>query len=281
MFGYVMANVKELTREEKTRYTAVYCGICRQIRQRASDTARLALRYDMAFLSLLLMSLYEPEEESGKRACALHPVKPRAWVDNEYIRYGADMNVALAYYKAKDDVEDENSPAARLLMQNFSRFMPRIRAEYPRQCEAMEQALERLRLLEQENCPNPDEPAGCFGQLMAELMVYREDMWAPTLRKLGLHLGRYIYLADAATDYRADKKKQRYNPFLAMGQKEDRALWEQYLVLDMGRCTDYFERLPLVQDKKILDNILYSGIWLEYRRKQKDRKGLREEEYDR
>ena len=73
MFGYVMADQKELTKEEKTRYGSVYCGICRQIRDRASNMARLGLSYDMAFLALLLMSLYEPEETSGNRACALHP----------------------------------------------------------------------------------------------------------------------------------------------------------------------------------------------------------------
>ena len=46
--------------------------------------------------------------------------------------------------------------------------------------------------------------------------------------------------------------------------------WEQYLVLAMARCTANYEKLPLVQDKSLLDNILYSGIWLEMRRKQKE-----------
>ena len=41
-------------------------------------------------------------------------------------------------------------------------------------------------------------------------------------------------------------------------------------MLAMGRCTDSFERLPLVQDKAILDNILYSGVWMNYRRKRKE-----------
>jgi len=94
-------------------------------------------------------------------------------------------------------------------------------------------------------------------------------MWAPTLRKMGDALGRYIYLADAAVDYRRDRKKKQYNPFLAMGMDEDWDTWEQYLVLAMGRCTDAYERLPLVQDKDILDNILYSGVWVEYRRRQR------------
>ena len=66
MFGYVSANYTELKKSEQKRYGAVYCGICRRIRQQSGQLGRLALSYDMAFLALLLMSLYEPEETAGK-----------------------------------------------------------------------------------------------------------------------------------------------------------------------------------------------------------------------
>ena len=268
MFGYVMANGSELDKEQKRRYGAVYCGICRRIRENASNTARLGLSYDMAFLALLLMSLYEPEEESGPNACCLHPVTKRPWIDNEYIRYGADMNVLLAYYNCKDDQEDEGKFLSKYMAGVFEKHIPALEEAYPRQCAAVAECLARLHQLEKEKCANPDEPANCFGQLMAELLVYREDLWADVLRQMGMALGRYIYLADAAVDYRRDKKKSQYNPFLATGTGEDWERWEQYLVLAMGRCTNYYERLPLVQDKKLLDNILYSGVWIEYRRRQ-------------
>ena len=267
MFGYVMAAKDELTKEEQRRYSTVYCGICRQIRMRASGAARLGLQFDMAFLALLLMSLYEPEETCGKKACGLHPVKPRPWVDNEYIQYAADMNVALAYYKTLDDQLDEGKLSAKLLAKLFGKTCPQIAQRYPRQCDAMAACISRLSELEKENCPDPDLLAGCFGKLMAELFVYHEDMWATALRQLGMALGRFIYLADAAVDYEKDKKKGRFNPYLAMGMDADPQRWEQYLVLEMGCCTDYYERLPLVQDKKLLDNIVYSGVWLQYRRR--------------
>ena len=267
MFGYVMANQSELEKTRRKRYAAVYCGICRGIRGQCSQLCRLALSYDMAFLSLLLMSLYEPEEMTGSHACVLHPL--RGWTDSKYTRYGADMNVALAYYNALDDYEDEGKLTSRVMCNVFGKELDRIRTAYPRQCAAIEDAIHQLGKLEQENCSNPDEPAGCFGKLMGELLVYEEDLWAPTLRKMGDALGRYIYLADAAVDYRHDQKRKQYNPFLAMGMEEDWDAWEQYLVLAMSRCTDAYERLPLVQDKDILDNILYSGVWVEYRRRQR------------
>ncbi len=269
MFGLVNASVEELTQEEKVRYGAVYCGICREIKVSDGQVCRMGLQYDMAFLALLLMSLYEPEGSGGDRACVLHPIKKRPWITNEYVRYAARMNVALAAYKARDDWQDDKRMSAKVLGSMFGRNLADIAAQYPRQCAGMEQCLRELNELEKANCANPDEPANCFGRLMAELMVYSEDMWSDWLRKLGFHLGRFIYLADAAIDYDRDRKQKKYNPFLAMGAGEDYDRWEQYLVLAMAGCTDAYERLPLVQDKHLLDNILYSGVWLNYRKQQR------------
>jgi hypothetical protein len=270
MFGFVTANSRELTKEQKDRYSAVYCGICRRIRHQHTNIARLALSYDMAFLALLLMSLYEPEDIWGDQACALHPIRPRPWVDNEYVRYAADMNVALAYYQCMDDWQDERKHTAHAMANHLQKRMPELQSRYPRQCGAIEGCISRLTALENGNCANPDEPANCFGQLMGELLVYREDLWAPYLRQIGLSLGRFIYLADAVVDYEKDKRKNRYNP-LSEGEREQ---WEEYLVLAMGRCTEYFEKLPLVQDKALLDHILYSGVWMNFgRQKRQEDKG--------
>lgn len=270
MFGLVTASLKELSKGQLSRYNAVYCGICRCIRDREGQLCRLGLSYDMAFLAMLLMSLYEPEETSGDRACALHPVKPKPWVENECVHYAADMNVALAYYKALDDWNDDKKWTAKTMSGIFGKRMGQIQAQYPRQCDAIAGCIGSLSRLESQRCANPDEPANVFGQLMAELLVYRQDHWEPHLRLMGHYLGRFIYLADAAVDYRRDVKKGKYNPFLAQGGGEDFARWEQYLVLAMAGCTDAYERLPLVQDKGILDNILYSGVWMNYRRAQKE-----------
>lgn len=270
MFGYVSANHGELTQQQKERYGAVYCGICRQIRLQSSGLARLGLSYDMAFLALLLMSLYEPEEIAGRDICLPHPLHSRPWVDNEYIRYCADMNVALAWFNCRDDWQDDRRLSAGVMAQVFGRYYPGIARRYPRQCEAIAKYTEAITQAEKENCKNPDVPAGYFGALMAELLVYRQDLWEEHLRRMGDALGRFIYLMDAAEDYDRDSRKGKYNPYLAMGGEKDAALWEQILVLTMARCTDSFEKLPLVQDKPLLDNILYSGVWVKYRTKQRE-----------
>lgn len=271
MFGFVTASFKELAKEEQTRYQAVYCGICRSIRRQAGQRARLSLSYDMTFLALLLMSLYEPEETGGKHACALHPIR-RDWTDCAYIHYAADMNIVLAYYNCLDDWHDDGSHPKKWMADHLKQFLPGIEEHYPRQCAAIRDCIARLSALEKENCADPDACANCFGALMAELLVYEEDLWSSDLREMGMALGRFIYLADAAVDYKKDARKHKYNPYLAMGTGEDLPRWEEYLVLTMARCTEYYEKLPLAQDKPILDNILYSGIWLNLRQKRKEAK---------
>ena len=271
MFGYVNISRKELDDSRQKRFNSVYCGVCRRIREQSGQLSRLGLRYDIAFLSTLLMSLYEPEEISGRNACHLHPITKRPWVDNEFIRYGADMNVALACYKARDDWQDDQKLSAKAMAGVFGKNMPRIEESYPRQCAAIAECIQALSRMEQENCPSPDETANCFGRLMAELFVVREDFWSPTLRELGFHLGRFIYLLDAAVDFEKDKKHGKYNPYLAMGMENaDWARWEDYLVLTMAKCTESYERLPLVQDKDILDNVFYSGVWLHCKQGKKE-----------
>ena len=269
MFGFVTANMAELTKEQRDRYGSVYCGICRNIRANSSNLCRVCLSYDMALLALVLMSLYEPEEISGNRACGLHPIRPRSWAENEFTRYAADMNVALAYYNAVDDWCDDRKLSAKAAAAVLEPHLQGIRQRWPRQCQAIEDCINRLSELERQNCANPDEPANCFGELMGQLFVCREDLWQEDLFGMGMALGRFVYLTDAAVDYRADVRKKKYNPFAAMGQEEDDQRWEEYLVLAMANCTRHYERLPLVQDKALMDNILYSGVWGNYRRKKR------------
>ena len=237
---------------------------------RSGAAAGMVLSYDMAFLAALLMSLYEPQEHSGKNICMIHPIRPRLWVDSDIIRYCADMNVALGYFNLLDDWQDDGKTSARVLADIIGKRYPEIEDRWPRQCAAIRSCIGELSALERQKCDNPDRCAGCFGTLMGELLVYREDLWAPQMRRMGDALGRFIYLLDAALDYGQDRKKGKYNPFLAMGQGENWQRWEDYLVLTMARCTETYEKLPLVQDKALLDNILYSGVWVNYRGKRRE-----------
>lgn len=46
---------------------------------------------------------------------------------------------------------------------------------------------------------------------------------------------------------------------------------EATLKIILGDASETFELLPLVQDINILRNILYSGIWMKYNQKRKEK----------
>ncbi|MGE4486175.1 MAG: DUF5685 family protein, partial [Oscillospiraceae bacterium] len=82
MFGYVIANRENLNEEQRSRYRAYYCGICRSLREYHGIGSGLIVSYDMTFLVMLLTSLYEPETGTGNERCSVHPVKPHDYISN-------------------------------------------------------------------------------------------------------------------------------------------------------------------------------------------------------
>ena len=270
MFGYLVADTGALTEEQFARYRACYCGLCRSIRERHGQQAGLSLTYDMAFLVLLLSSLYEPEEREGEGTCMPHPVKARDYWQNEITAYAADLNTALAYLKCLDDWEDDGNLGALAEAKLLEKSFRETEANWPRQCEAIRRSLDALHALEKDRIEDADAAAASFGELMAELMVWREDRWAQDLRALGHSLGRFLYVMDACMDLDADTRRNRYNPFRRFyGLPDNEQRFRDILEMILGECLYAFDRLPLVQDVPLLKNILCAGLWQQFDQKYK------------
>ncbi|MBQ3481851.1 MAG: hypothetical protein IJH48_05880 [Oscillospiraceae bacterium] len=267
MFGYLTARTDLLDDERAARYKACYCGLCRSLRSRSGLSAGLTLNYDMSFLVLLLSSLYEPEETGGCDGCLAHPFRPRPWFSCEITDYAADMNVALGYLKCLDNWNDDGSLLAVAEAGLLRRADGGIRARYPRQCRAMEQALGALSVIEKQRLDAPDEAAAAFGMLMGEIFVLRDDRWSAVLRAMGDALGRFLYIMDACMDLGADTLRDRYNPFRRRYGLENAAYFRDVLQMLLGECLRHYDRLPLVRDKDILDNILCAGVWAQFDKK--------------
>ena len=269
MFGYVTINPAELKERSRERYQAYYCGLCRTLMQRYGNLGRMTLSNDMTFLMILLSSLYEPQETMSNERCLPHPVKARAGLQNELSEYCADMNIALAYHKCRDDWMDDHSLAGKVEAQLLSKAYRQVEARYPEKCAAIERCLTDIGALEQQNMLDPDGPANLTARMLGEIFVYRNDHWATLLRAIGEGLGRFIYLMDAYDDLPADLRKKRFNPLATVYTQPDyESLLKDSLTMVIAECTQAFELLPLLQDVEILRNILYSGVWMRYQQKQ-------------
>lgn len=275
MFGYIQANLKDLSKEEQIRYRSAYCGLCRTLGEKHGISAKLALSYDLTFVALLLSSLYEPDEKNGTERCIIHPLKKHEYMTNTYTEYAADMTLALTYFNSLDDWKDDKNISRKCYASLLSSKYDGVREKWPKQCSTIERELEKLSEIEKQKAANPDEAANCCGRFMEAVLVPRSDNWEPYLRKIGFGLGKFIYIADAACDYYSDIKKGSYNPLVLTGETPGNI--RPALTGILGNVSKAFETLPLLQDEHLLKNILYSGIWLKYNigmeKNQKSQKG--------
>ena len=274
MFGYLTANTGDLTEEQYRRYRGSYCGLCRCLQENYGQAARLTLNYDMTFLILLLGSLYEPEEREGEETCLIHPREPHPWRRDRITEYAADMNMALAYQKCLDDWRDDGNPAALAAAGSLKRGWKKAEERWPRQCRAIREGLEALDRLETGRIEDPDGAAACFGRMMAELFVLEEDRWSDTLRQFGFALGQFIYLVDACVALDKDAALNHFNPFRRYyGRQDNGPRFRSFLKPILSDCLIAFDRLPMVRDVGILQNVLCAGRWARFEQKYSEKGG--------
>ena len=268
MFGYIVVNQPEMKIREYDRYHAYYCGVCRDLRAAFGPVGQMTLSYDLTFLAILLTALYEPEETLTTTRCLMHPAIKHRMLRNEYTRYAAEMNVLLAYFKAEDDRLDEHRIKGASMQTLLRGAYRKIVQKYTQKETSVREALDRIHAQEAQGATDVDLLAGCFGEVMRTLFVYREDEWSGALGRLGFYLGKYIYLLDAWDDIGKDIAKGSYNPLRAL-YEEDRASFdeksEQLLTMMISACAQEFEALPILRDAEILRNILYAGVWTRFR----------------
>ena len=265
MFGYVQVRKPELKIKDYGTYHAFYCGLCERLRARYGLFGQLTLTYDMTFMIIVLSSVYDAKCVMEKKRCIVHPAKKHNIIYNEFTDYCADMNIVLSYYHCLDDKEDDASLKGKVGASIFKAKSKHVQEIYKRQSEAVKNSLAKLSEYEKNECYNAMKAADCFGSLLAELFMLREDAFKVYLGDLGYYLGRYIYIMDAYDDIEEDIKKNRYNPFKHIYKEED---FEKYvydmLLNEISMACGAFEQLPCIDYIDILRNILYAGVWNRY-----------------
>ena len=266
MFGYVVLNKPEIKFKDFDMYRSFYCGLCRELRERYGISGQITLSYDMTFVILLLSALYEPPTRKGTTRCIVHPVRKQTVRKNAITEYGADMNIFLTYYKCKDDWNDEKKILSLAYGKLLESKEKKSEQQWKKKIDVIISCLNELSEMEQEGETDIDRVSGCFGRIMAEIFAYREDVWEPTLHRMGFYLGKFIYLMDAYDDVEKDIKSGSYNPF-KKAYLDDPAFADDcrsLLTLMMSECSREFEQLPILLHAEILRNVLYSGVWSRY-----------------
>ena len=267
MFGYVKINKMDLTFREYEHYRGYYCGLCKYLKDNHGEISRLTLNYDITFLILVLSALYRPKSNIIEEGCITNPFKKKKKIINEITEYAASMNVLLAYYKLEDNLNDENRIKDKVAYNLYKKKLKLAYEKYPKKAEFIKAQLEELNKLEKEKNINIDMVSNTFGALMGEVFVYKNDDYEEDLRNIGFNIGKYIYLLDAYEDLGKDYEKGRYNPFIEYIDKreelKDRV--DKLLSISLGILAQSIDNLNLKMNINIIDNIVYSGVYLRYK----------------
>ncbi|MBR6321927.1 MAG: hypothetical protein IKR59_03575 [Lachnospiraceae bacterium] len=272
MFGYLTAYTDRLTQEEKDVYQGYYCGLCRTLAAKYGKKSSLVLAYDPVFLALLYTSLYESGEEFSRFRCFYKGTRVPL-VQSESLDYAADVNLMLAFHNFRDKAYDSASKKAAMAVRFLEKPYLETAQRLPRQAAALENYMEALHACERRASDNPDEAANLTGKMTEEVFLLRHDEFEKYLRPVFFGLGKYIYLTDAYCDLEKDLETGEYNPYRSISNRAD---FEEMVLMHlegvMGECTRNFEKLPLFLHREIMQNILYAGAWLGYRKTLKERK---------
>lgn len=267
MFGYVMPLKGELKVREYDIFRSYYCGLCREIGS-ISQISRVTLTYDMAFLALLLSSIYMDREATGRYFCPFKMKKVNTAPSNEFLKYAAYMNIILSNRKLMDNYNDDRNLFS-LIASKFIKVkgMP---LELNEKVKIIDNHLKKLNELEKSKCSSIDETGGCFAELTGEIFSTTDDSTGKIMRILGYNIGKWIYTLDAYDDLIDDIKKNNYNPFIYCFKYDGRepekfrdSIKENVkfvLIKCLDEVSKAFELLKIKKNRGIIENIIYIGM---------------------
>ena len=271
MFGYVRPPMDLLEEAEKDRFQRAYCGLCHALGERYGLAARFILNYDFTYLAILLSEGAEGETCSAR--CPVSPVKKRDYAKPDAAAaLAADESVILAYWQLRDGVADHDwlhglkYRSVSAILEPAYRKAAALRPDFDR---AVREQLAHLKALEDEQCPSMDRAADAFAVLLERSADGVEDpVRRRILGQMLYHLGRWVYLMDAADDLKKDAESGNYNPValrfgLTDGQwtPESRSEFAGSLDHSIRMIATAYELWDFGCWKPILETTIYSGLF--------------------
>lgn len=268
MFGYVTPAKPEMKVKEFESYRAVYCGLCKQLKQDYGFASRMLLNYDLVTVALLADGLSGQAGRPCAERCIANPLHKRCMLhDTAGLGLAAAALVLLSWYKLADDVADEafvKRLAARAARLALMRAHKKAAAAFPALDACLAQETARQQTLEAAKSQNPDEAAEPTGRMTGAIFALcaASEAQVHILERLGLFLGKVLYWLDAAEDYEKDKAKGRYNVFRLAGLEREEAVERarQLCRLAAGEAARCYNLLDLQLNRPILDNIIFLGL---------------------
>lgn len=271
MFGYIRPAKERLNAHDEELFQAVYCGLCHELGRKYGFSARFVLNFDFTFLAILLSEAGAPVCTSCR--CIAHPCKARCvMAHTASLEVAADHSIVLAWWQLRDHIKDhgllKSLPyrLAALFLRSAYRKASRCVPEFD---ASVQRHLSDLAARERAHCASLDQAAEPFAALMADIAaVAPDELHRRVMAEIFYHLGRWIYLVDAADDLKKDFEAGCYNPLryrygLTDGTLDEKTQQEVALSLDLSvhRMASAYALLERGVWSNILDSIFYESLY--------------------
>ncbi len=267
MFGYLQIQKSELLVREFEAYKAVYCGLCKQMGKDYSFLTRFSLSYDCTFYAMLLMSVKRSCTGFKDGRCKCNPLKKCKYAlsENDSYSKASAFSVISVYYKLKDDLSDSKffkKLIVRLILPFFSHWHKKAMKKYPEIEKYASEMMQLQKKAETDTEISIDKSAHPTAYMLANVFALEaeDEMQKRVFYEFGYHLGRWIYLIDAADDYEKDKKSGNFNPFVKINTENLEMYMTAVLNQSLARAYDAYNLIEITDFKGILDNMILLGF---------------------
>jgi len=267
MFGYIKPHFPELLVKQADFYKAMYCGLCKCLGSQTGCLSRLGLNYDFVFLALVRSAVTNAPFEVAREGCVFKCARTKNIVlPNEHIRYAAAVGSVMMYHKIRDNVRDEKfvKSCAYSMARPAAAYAKRRARNHDLPREHIVECLSELAELEKLREPSVDRMADVFGRLLAGVASYgiHDPVQEFVMKRIGHHIGRWIYIMDAADDYEKDVNSRSYNPFVCDGEFiPERIMYA--LEMELVQIDQLLKSVEIQDDgiAAIIENILHLGMF--------------------
>lgn len=283
LFGYITPLKAELKVKDFTKFRSYYCGLCFELKNSAGNIPRMALNYDMTFISILLDSLSIKENNIEIKRCLPHPTDKKPLIlNNDALRYTAAISLSLYYYKLNDNILDDNNLKSKLLAKVFHPYQKKTNKYIRTINEIIKTNLNFLNELEKnKSFSSLDEICHPFSDILGNILklyngnlIYDNEDLRNKLYSFGYTLGKWIYLIDAFDDLEKDMNENKFNPINTLYNTDNKSYSElipkikdrvEFNILNCSyNCKEVLSTLPLQKNEAILKNVLELGMTDKY-----------------
>ncbi len=269
MFGYVKIHKPELKVKDFEAYKAVYCSLCKQLCKEYSFLSSFLLNYDLTFYALFSLSVKAECPSFHKGHCKFNPFRSCNYckTDTDVFSRASALLVLMSYFKLIDNIRDSGlfgKLGCTLLRPIFSIWKNKAKKMYPGYFTACED-MYNSQIKTEENGAGIDEAAEPTAKFLefAFSELSPNNKLKPAYEQFGYHLGKWVYLIDAACDVDDDIRHKSFNPIynkLRKSKAESADFADELLNHSVYLLTSAYRLIDKNRFEDILDNIVLIGL---------------------